>query len=630
MKSSPMLEVPSTGTGRVFCPFYDEQVREISNKLWLPTLTDSVEQPSHWCAGSFKNTVSNSWFTTQKWTPLKSNSPMSSLQHSPFLPVGCMDDVRIRIGPTDGELSEEARAKKREEAAKRAEEKKRKAAEKASTSRKKSKTKTASQIAEEIAKAKKREEKLAERERKKAERVARAAERAIKVPPPTTEQIEARKKAMAKKEAKTAKAANASRTVRLYPSHSMSRVLKMWMGCYRVIYNRALGLSKATKPPKSFNYHGFIRNAVCTEENIPEPWLKSFPSGCRKFAAKDACDAFWSNHAKKKKNNGNHEFRMRFKSKKDQSQVLKVESAHIRVSQDGYICICPAKSKTEIIKLCSKTKRTFEENMLTIRFNPRELTGISVDKDVVITMDKLGRFWMHCPYRREVVVPENQGTTTPSCWTALDPGSRVFLTGYDPTGTVFKLGVHASDRVLRLGIHLDGLISKTDSLANVLVKLKKRWSVEKKKRVLQKLSRMKQAQQCLRYRIKDLVTEMHWKCARWLCDRYTDIILPTFATSEMVCKEGGRCIRSKTARSLMTLSHFSFRQRLFHMASMCGTNVHIREEDYTSKTCTNCGFIHDGLGSSEVFKCPQCGLVACRDGAASRNIFLKNTILTFE
>ena len=140
---------------------------------------------------------------------------------------------------------------------------------------------------------------------------------------------------------------------------------------------------------------------------------------------------------------------------------------------------------------------------------------------------------------------------------------------------------------------------------------------------------MRKAQQRLRYRIRDLVTELHWKCASWLCSRYSDIILPRFPTHEMVCRDGGRCINSKVARGLMTFRHFTFRQRLIHCAAMTGSRVYIREEDYTSKTCTNCGYIHDGLGSSEVFRCPQCSVKCCRDGAAARNIFLKNTLIEF-
>jgi putative transposase len=260
--------------------------------------------------------------------------------------------------------------------------------------------------------------------------------------------------------------------------------------------------------------------------------------------------------------------------------------------------------------------------MLDIKFDARQLP-FSIDKDVVVTMDKLGRFWMHCPFKKEV--PDNQGR--PVSWTALDPGNRVFLTGYDPSGSAYKLGAYASERVMRLCYYLDDLISRTDVLEAAI---NKKWSAKKKKKFRQKVSRMRKAQIRLRQKVKNLVAEMHWKCADWLCKRYTDIIIPTFATQEMVCKQGGRQIARKTARGLMTMSHFTFRQRLEHKAKFTGTRIYVREEDYTSKTCTNCGFIHDGLGSKDVFSCPRCGLVICRDANGSRNIFLKNTIITFE
>lgn len=257
--------------------------------------------------------------------------------------------------------------------------------------------------------------------------------------------------------------------------------------------------------------------------------------------------------------------------------------------------------------------------MLDVGFRGDQL-NFPITKDTVITMDKLGRFWIHCPFKREL--PDNQGR--PQKWTALDPGNRVFLTGYSPSGDAFKLGSHASDRIIRLCQHLDDLISRTELLKN---SIKERWNAKKKKKFRQKVSRMKKAQHRMRDRIRNLTADLHWQCATWLCRRYTDIIIPTFATKEMVCKQGGRCLHAKTARGLMTLSHFTFRQRLIHVASKFGSSVYVREEDYTSKTCTNCGFVHDGLGSSEVFKCPRCNLVTCRDGAAGRNIFLKNTLI---
>lgn len=623
-KSLQMSGVPSTGTEKVFCPFYDEHVKEISDKLWLPSLIGCAEPLFHWSVGCYRNTASNSWFTIQKWTPQKQSSQTSSWPLSPSSSAGYMAGVHIRIAPTEAELTEEMLAKKKEGAAKRAEEKKRKAEERKLTrAPKRQKTKSAKQLEREAAAAQKRQAKLEERERRKEAAEKRRAENKQKQP--TVEQLAARKKAVEKKEAKKANAANACRTVRLYPGPEMKTVLKKWMGCYRVLYNRALALSKSTKAPKSYNYHGFVRAAVCNEESIVEPWLKQMPAACRKLAAKDLCEAFWSNHAKRVKNGGNYEFRLRFKSKKDASQVLKVESAHLRFSRGESEClrICPDKAKVMIKDVCIKRGVNFEDGMLDIPVSIGQLDGISLVKDVVITMDRLGRFWMHCPYRREVLV-ENQDR--PAQWTALDPGNRVFLTSYDPSGESLKFGADASNRITRLCQHLDSLISKTDLLST---KVNNRWHWSKKKRVQQKIARMKKAQQRLRYRIRNLVAEMHWKCASYLCQRYTDIILPEFATQQMVCKTDGRCIRNKTARCMMTMSHFMFRQRLLHSAKMCGARVYIRQEDYTSKTCTNCGEIHDRLGSNKVFSCPSCGLKACRDGAGARNIFLKNAVVEF-
>ena len=47
------------------------------------------------------------------------------------------------------------------------------------------------------------------------------------------------------------------------------------------------------------------------------------------------------------------------------------------------------------------------------------------------------------------------------------------------------------------------------------------------------------------------------------------------------------------------------------------------DESYTSKTCGACGVLNYGLGSSEVFRCPSCGLRCHRDLHAARNIYLR-------
>ena len=55
--------------------------------------------------------------------------------------------------------------------------------------------------------------------------------------------------------------------------------------------------------------------------------------------------------------------------------------------------------------------------------------------------------------------------------------------------------------------------------------------------------------------------------------------------------------------------------------------VHEVEEHWTSKTCTVCGNIKFKLGAARVYNCEKCNLTLDRDLNASRNIFLKHSLL---
>lgn len=72
-------------------------------------------------------------------------------------------------------------------------------------------------------------------------------------------------------------------------------------------------------------------------------------------------------------------------------------------------------------------------------------------------------------------------------------------------------------------------------------------------------------------------------------------------------------------------SHYTFKQRILWKASQTTwCQVHIVTEDYTSKTCGNCGFIKDNLGRAKIYKCEKCKMVMDRDVNGARNIYLKN------
>jgi putative transposase len=187
---------------------------------------------------------------------------------------------------------------------------------------------------------------------------------------------------------------------------------------------------------------------------------------------------------------------------------------------------------------------------------------------------------------------------------ALDPGVRTFLTGFD--GSKF-LEFAAGDmgRITRLCQHLDKLMSRIAKSQN--------------KRLRQK---MRLAAGRIRVKIQNLVNEAHKQIACYLTQNYRVIFLPSFETSQMVQKIK-RKIRSKTARAMLTWAHYRFKLFLQQAAIRRGCTVIDLTEEFTSKTCTRCGYVHQKLGGSKVFKCPNCGHTLLRDFNGAFGILLK-------
>ena len=117
---------------------------------------------------------------------------------------------------------------------------------------------------------------------------------------------------------------------------------------------------------------------------------------------------------------------------------------------------------------------------------------------------------------------------------------------------------------------------------------------------------------------------MHRNLAKYLCKNFKHVLIPKFNVSAMVKKEN-RNISKKTARQMLLLGHYQFRQRLIAKARETGTKVEVVTEEYTTKTCGRCGNIHAKIGSNKTFVCPnvECKAEYDRDFNAARNIFIK-------
>lgn len=294
-------------------------------------------------------------------------------------------------------------------------------------------------------------------------------------------------------------------------------------------------------------------------KQLPD-WSKPVPFQIKGIAIKEACNAFW-------KAKGDPKFRTR-KAPEQSCFIPKTALSH-----------------NSIYPRISGKGLYFQE----------KLPDKHKDARLVWRYEK---WWVAVPFTEKLIVGENQTTNIVS----LDPGVRSFITFYSSNYSG-NLGKGDFSRIQRLCFHLDNLVSKRDLEKN-----------KQKRRALTKASRK------IRAKIKNLITELHHKAAKFLTDNFDIILLPTFETRQMSNKIGRR-LHKKSVRSMLTFAHYSFKQFLKWKAFQTGKIVVDCNEAYTSKTHPQTGEIKN-VGSAKWIKLID-GSRVCRDISGARNVLIK-------
>ena len=354
-----------------------------------------------------------------------------------------------------------------------------------------------------------------------------------------------------------------------------SQKLRQWIGCCRWTYNEALAYIKNGHEHKLTFF--WLRNRFVNECNVPPKatFLLQTPKHVREGAIKDLVQAYVTNF-KKRKIDPSHNFEIKFRKKKDCQSIIIPKSAFVKSNSGGFM-------------------------LYPTMFSKRAIVDTAPAHDCRLSIDRRGRFVLYVPTTVSTVVPvrKNQADVV-----ALDPGVRTFLTTWSPNGTSYKLGDGDSARLYRLMIRVDKLISEISKSCGR--------SKSRKQKVLNRL----------RCRIENIQTDMHYQCANFLTRRYNTVLIPIFGSKRMSAKLERR-LQTKTVRSMLGMGHFAFRQRLKDVARLRGIEVIECTEEYTSKTCSCCGWIHPNLGGAKTFSCKSCGVKINRDLQGAFNIFLK-------
>jgi putative transposase len=340
-------------------------------------------------------------------------------------------------------------------------------------------------------------------------------------------------------------------------------------------------------------FQGFDFDENRSQNPIPEWWK---PKDVHNRVPRGAVAKFTSslNSAISNFKNGNTtKFKMKFKSKKSVTEMLHFEDSSfpsfIRHIESRYWFTSKTGKKSFISYSDIKSKKGLE----------------------VLHEKETDRFYLHVPIDRNWFPDEDRRTENQGKYffkkkrvIALDPGVRKFLTGYDPEGKCFFLGEGAHKKITSLFKKIDELQSKNDKENSSYV-----------------------STFCLWKKMKNLVSELHWKCASFLVENYDIILLPEFRVQQMVIKEKTKVRLGRLTKRLMNMfSFYKFKEKLSFKCETYNKKLLIVDESFTSCTCGFCGSINRPKGS-EVYNCNSCKLKIDRDINGARNILIKNSTL---
>jgi len=455
-----------------------------------------------------------------------------------------------------------------------------------------------------------------------------------------------------------------ARKIRIYPTSEQKIMLKQQFGLSRYYYNQTIyNLNKDSKNrynimnklskqgciyqkkvgsetckgklmskyfcekhnDKYFKYKHYKSNIDMRThilKNDVEDWKKNIPFDSKTLMINNAIESYKSAISNLK--NGNiQSFKMGFRTKKDKSQILKIDHRELILfekinkttkKKEPNIFLFKNSLWKKFPQIKIKNKKDFKWLQKQFEVGPqyKRRQGKKVLKKCFIPSDFILKF--EYPNKYYLCIPSYRNSVNnkaPFEVVSLDPGIRTFQTFYSPEGVIGKLGDNVDEKLIKIGKRIDKLESYSKSVNNS----------KKKMRINKRCS-------ILRTKIKNIVNDLHWKSASYLCKNYDKIIISDFKIKNMI-KVGRRNINNDSVRKLLALSHSKFKERLKSTASHLGRKVYICSESYTSKTCGICGLINDQLGGKKIFDCDRCRIKIDRDINGARNIFLRQLSYLF-
>lgn len=376
----------------------------------------------------------------------------------------------------------------------------------------------------------------------------------------------------------------AAKRIFISPNTLQIDFLKKCFGSYRFTYNHTVDflIKKYNIDIDYIPCFKYERKNIMNELNSFE-WLNETPYDIKTLAIKQ-CFAMY----KSAKSNGhlNNKFVLGYLTKNNNKQIVYFQKNAIRKDFRLY--------PQTLGKIYSTLKMCENDKIWLLKRTNKEKDYL-LTEDFSIIKDN-NKYYLNICYKKNIINIDKRNKLV-----ALDPGVRTFQSYYS-SDSCGKLGTDTPNKIKKIHeriIMLEGLYDKVNS--------RKRYKLKKRVKLL-------------RAKITNIVSDLHWKTANYLVKNYENILIPTFNTKQMVMKSKNKHMN----RMMMSLSHYSFRQRLIHTASKVkNTNVILCRENHTTKTCSLCGNIDNNVGINKIYKCQSCGIMVDRDINGARNILIR-------
>jgi transposase len=288
------------------------------------------------------------------------------------------------------------------------------------------------------------------------------------------------------------------------------------------------------------------------------------------------------------------------------SDVIKAHKTSIALIKGGYIKTYQIKYKkitknkqTIVIEKqdFSKVKNSFYIKSLNEINSSTPINNIKYDTR--LSYDKLkNKFTLYVPSNKETKIVNNRKN---KC--GIDPGNKTFLTCYNPENKCLK--IFNRDKKNKL--------TKLVKRKIILTKLFNEFKLKKYKSALLKNNK----------KIINIVKELHYKSALYLCLNFDEIYLGKLSTKAITSNEKSNLCDFEKLYTY-AISHFKFSTILKNKCEEYNVKFKLVDEAFTTRTCGKCAVLNNNVGANRIFNCTKCNIRIDRDLNGARNILIKH------